>query len=50
MGNYGTTNNDAYKNCLYELALELISTKTTIGFEGRHKDSFTDFATLSATV
>ena len=44
------TYNDAFNNFLYENSLELISAKTTIGFEGRHKDSFKDFVTLNATV
>ena len=50
LGNYRTTDNNAFNNFLYELSLELISAKTTIGFEGRHKDSFRDFGTLNATV
>ena len=50
MGNYCPTDNGSFNNFLHELALDLITTKTTTGVIGRHKDSFKHFGTPTATV
>ena len=40
MGNYRTTDNGPFNNLLWNLAQDVIKGKTTVGFAGRHIDSF----------
>ena len=50
LGKHRTTDNGSAKNLLWDLPQELIRAKTTVGFVGRHKDSFKSFATLNSDV
>ena len=49
MGNYHPVDNGPFNSLLYDLSLDLITSKTTVGFVWRHNDSFKDFGTLTAT-
>ena len=50
METYRTADNDAFNNLLWDLSQDLIKGKTTVGFVGRHKDSFDSFARLTADI
>ena len=50
IGNYRTADNDAFNNLLCELARYLIKGTTTVGFVGRHIDSFASFTRLTADI